>query len=361
MMNDAEIKKRALGLLWTLGYVVRPELILSQQRVVAGSRNTSRYLALTDIDVVGYGFNPFLKMQCVAIDCGSGKSRSPIERVFWMRGLNEAAGISQSICVVGRSTEEEHRAVAEQLDIALITVSDFPDLVDSLVGKDGAYDLSGYYNSIGQWFDYLSKQPSSLADYLLRENWSREWGRLPIVLPSHLRRWQVKLKFDNAAHRFGFMEAAILLSLGLVRIASQITLSRPADLHSAVMGIVLGGHQRLRTVELLLKRIDDLEKKVTNQPGLLDTSNGQDGFVPYFNELLDVVKRLSSKSGAAKLVPRYIQAMQMAQITTRVEDFADFLNESPQPVSVKLALDVLNYLRVAGHCPVEFMDQFNNI
>ncbi len=349
MVKDANLKIEAMGLLWGLGYVVRPEVVLAQPRR-KGSRKADQFLDLTDIDVLGYGFTPLLRMESVAVDCGGGTSRSVMERVFWHRGVMETAEINEAICILGREVTEDQRYVADKLRIRLLQAAELPKARKALLGNEDFVDFRSYYETSNRWFTYLGQNDAGLANYLLKENWTREWERIPTQLPAQLKRWNVQLRAEREIHRFALLELGTLLALGVVRMALHLSIIQPSDFRSAATAYVMGGHKRLRLVEALMQRLSDAEVLASHQPSL-DPASDQQGplEIPFLHELLDVAVRLSAKPRAARNVPRYIQAFQLASLNGNVSGYEAFLAEEADPVAVKLAVDVLRYLGVASN------------
>lgn len=345
--QDSLIKIKALQLLYGLGYVVRPEVVLSQKRSEKASRR-SAYVDLTDIDVAGYAISPLLQMETVAVDCGSGRGRAAMERVFWTRGVMDAAGISRSLCVVGRATDEEHRSVAHRLNTILLSAPDFDQLTDSLLGQGTRIDFSQYYDQNLRWLDLLSQGHSLLGQALLKDNWAREWERLPVTLPAQLKRFPTSLSPKSDLHRFAFLEIATLLSIGLVIMASSMAAIRPDDFETAVRIYVLGGGKRTQLARSLLRKLDQLEAKGVGDPSLPEIPGAAAFDIPHFSELLDVTSRLANRAGAARFVPRYIQAIQLAALKGEVAAFREMLLAPEDPFVTKLAVDVIRYLRQAG-------------
>lgn len=362
--QDASVKASAMSLLWGLGYVVRPELILSEPRARTTTRRAG-YLDLTDVDVQGYTFSPLLKMQMVAVDCGTGKHRAAMDRVFWCRGLMEATGLEQSVCVVGRNTEEEHRLAANKLDVILVSTAEFQALAGSLLGRNGGPDLAPYYRANTDWLKWLAQSQTPFAGYLLRENWTREWDRLPVALPIQLKRWGVKFNPSMELHQFTFFEVALLLALGLVRMGAYLTLARPDDFAGAVYSYVLGGGRRAGLFRSLIQRVENVglqsrdEQPRQDKPNL--EVNSQQADIPHFTELLDLTQRLVTRAGAARHVPRYIQALQLARLNGSIQDYPAYLTEAPDAIVLKLSVDVLRYLRLTGGYPPEASQIFDNV
>jgi hypothetical protein len=359
-MNDSQQKTDSLSLLWALGYVVRPELILSEARTQSASRR-SAYLDLTDIDVVGYAIGPLLRMDMVSVDCGSGRHRSPMERVFWAKGVMEALGLQQSICVLGTKTEEEHRLAADKLGVTLVSGGEFKNLCDSLVGKCTLHDFTRYYDAYSDWLSYLVQNRNSFSEFVLRDNWAREWDRIPLTLPGQLRKWGAKLDPGRKHHLFTFLELALILSIGLMRVATHIALVQPMDFEGAVYNSVLGGGRRTELVQSLLRTVNEFRSKVLQSQTLFDGSDRSEVAIPHFSELLDVIQRLVSKIGLARQVPRYIQAFQLAQISGSIERYPEFIGGTPDAVVTKLALDVIKYLRLSSDAKSEISDVFSRI
>ena len=358
--KDTAIKIEAMSLLWDLEYVVRPEVLLSEPRYKTPARREG-YLDLTDIDVLGYSFSPLMQMQTVAIDCGAGKKRSAMERVFWVRGLIESIGLQQAIAVIGHNTEEEHRLAADKMNVVLVSAQEFKNLSASLLGRTKPTNLEPYYTENTKWLQWLALSQTPFAGFIMRDNWTRDWNRIPVAIPVQLKRWGVKIVPDNMNHQFTFLEVALLLSIGLVRMAAYLTLVRPNDFGNSVHDFVLGGGRSAKLFHSLLKKVDQVGGQAGILPGLVEPSGITDTRVPYFDELLDLTDRLVKNAGAARSVPRYLQAFQLARIDGAITNYPNYLGGSPDVLVTKLALDVLKYLRVAGNTTPEVAEIWSHI
>ena len=358
--KDTAIKIEAMSLLWALEYVVRPEVLLSEPRFRTSAQREG-YLDLTDVDVLGYSFSPFMQMQTVAIDCGSGKRRSAMERVFWVRGLIESIGLQQGVAVIGHSTEEEHRLAAEKMDVVLVSAQEFKNLSSSLLGRTKPMNLEPYYVENTRWLQWLAQNPTPFASFVMRDNWTRDWNRIPVALPVQLKRWNVRLTPSNANHQFTFLEVALLLSIGLIRMVAYQALVRPDNFPGSVHDFVLGGGRSAKLFQSLLKKVDQVGGQSNVLPGLAEPSSLPDTRIPYFEELLDLTDRLVKNAGAARSIPRYLQAFQLARIDGSITNYPAYLNETPDVLVTKLALDVLKYLRVAGNSSPDVAEIWDQI
>ena len=355
MNQDQGIKLQSMSLLWELGYVVRPEVVLSERRRSTGPRTT--YLDVTDVDVMGYRFDPLLAFETVSVDCGSGQKRSGMDRAFWCAGMMKATNARRVICVVGKNVEEEHRRAALKLGVVLTSIGDFSELCESIVGQNRRLDFTPYINGTDEWLEYLSNTDDRLSFYLARDNWARDWSRVPTQLPALLRRWQVNVDLSKPLHKFGLMECAVMVGISIVMMSNHMLVTRPRDLRGAVRNYVLGGQQRSAMIDSLAKRVAELDVKLGIQPLLFEESQSAVN-IPNFDHLLDVTDRLTKKPRAAQHVPRYLQAIQLAQLHGDPRNYSEWLGDREDPLVSKFAIDVLDYVAKTSHTRGAIKDIF---
>lgn len=188
----------------------------------------------------------------------------------------------------------------------------------------------------------------------------REWDRIPVTLPGHIRAWGTKLDSANQVHQFAFLEIAILLAIGLVRMAGHLARVKPADHSLAVTSYVLGGGRRFDLLKDMIRRLDEIEQP----PHVAADAQTRvvTDLVPHMPMLLDVSSRLAKRAGSARFVPRYLQAFQLSRLSQgSLTGYGDFLQVPPDPLVTKLALDVVRYLIESGHCSSDFMGMFDGL
>ena len=355
--GDAPLKIEGMSFLWRMGCVVRPEVLLSE----AGrtGRSKEKYLDLTDVDVLGYQFDGLLNLRTICLDCGAGSARSPMDRAFWLRGLKEAMALDQVICVVGRNIEEEHRFAALRFGVQLVHASEFSALVTAIANGLPMYDFSSYYAENDAWAGYTKNIPGTLHDFLLKDNWQRDWNRIPVTVPGQLRRWGANLDLSKPLHQHGLIELGLLLSVGLTKLAVQLFKSKPGDLRSAVRTAVLGGDRQSRVIDQMIRLLDDIQASKEVKSSLF--ANGNRFEVPYLTELIDLLFRFETRISKAIAVPRCIQSLQLARLSGDIARYPEFLGNEADPVTVKLALDVFRYLRVASETKADFSKLFGSV
>jgi hypothetical protein len=265
---------------------------------------------------------------------------------------------------VGRETEEEHRIAAHAMDVILMSASRFEEIskLSSVPAAPTIFET--YYARNLEWLSLLGNASSGLSTYILKDNWSREWDRMPVQLPAQLKNWKVNLDISKPVHRFGILELAILLSISLVKLASTMLLVAPSDLTGSVQGFVLGGLKRYKLIESLMRRAEQLAAKGNGQQQL-DLPEGVNSVgplsIPYISDLLDIVHRFNLRPVAASQVPRYLQAFQLAQLGGDISKYEFYLGRQADPFSSKLAIDVVRYLGVAGECRMQLMPLFDAV
>ena len=102
MIQDFDLKIRLSNIFWALGCYTRIEVKLAEYGV-----KQEAPLELTDLDVLGIRVLPDLSFEYLVADCTSNKDviKSPIQRVFWLKGVMTFFGASKGYLVL--STENQ--------------------------------------------------------------------------------------------------------------------------------------------------------------------------------------------------------------------------------------------------------------
>src|ERR1700733_6394334 len=76
---------------------------------------------VTDVDVLGFCPSPDLKWRLIIGDCKTRRKESPVNRVLWVRGLQDSMGAASSIVLLQRdefsAIERDHKQFADRLDV----------------------------------------------------------------------------------------------------------------------------------------------------------------------------------------------------------------------------------------------------
>lgn len=133
MIKDRNLKEMLYRHFRAQGWMAQIEVPIATEKGV--SKNAPQ---VTDIDVLGIRSSGELKWQLVIGDCKTRRKESPVNRVLWVRGLQEAMKAASSIVLLKReantSIKRDHKLFADNLGVLLIEEDEF-----------GAYDRAIIY------------------------------------------------------------------------------------------------------------------------------------------------------------------------------------------------------------------------
>lgn len=137
MIKDHDLKAMLYRHFRAQGWMAQIEVPIAAERGV--SRSAPQ---VTDIDVLGIRPSADLKWQLVIGDCKTRRGESPVNRVLWVRGLQEAMRASSSIVLLKRDAraqiERDHKLFADRLGVLLIQEDEFTAYDRSVVYPAGS-------------------------------------------------------------------------------------------------------------------------------------------------------------------------------------------------------------------------------
>jgi hypothetical protein len=116
--------------------------------IISSRRVSTNAPPVTDVDVLGFRPSAELKWQLVIGDCKTRRRESPVNRVLWVRGLQEHLGAASSIVILKRDAnaqiERDHKLFADKLGVLLIQEDEFSVYDRAVVYPAGS---AGYVES----------------------------------------------------------------------------------------------------------------------------------------------------------------------------------------------------------------------
>jgi hypothetical protein len=346
MIKDRRQKSDALR------YIVARRWFPQLEVDVLPRRATSKtdYL-ITDIDVLGSIPDEFEGYRTLLVDCKTGSRNKPISRALWLRGLMDRVDGTRGICIFKREAiERDHRLVAAELKVLLLTEAEFQDYVRA---TDGILESNmSYVAEIDNWESYFALE-------------HRFKGLLPGIHFSRSGFWMcrtgaeacrktistlilVRSELDPAKpeHIAVVGDYIALFLHALARLVLRVFSSylqpeQREDLTEALLLLLYGGRDSYELANKLRKMI----------PG---GSNTEDLAPPDWGRFVQLVRQALDaprQALAAPLIAREVAWSYLSQ--SRLHTFAETL-AAHSPQAGKFCLLATEYLSRAAKLPPEF-------
>lgn len=311
------------------GYYVRRGVDLQH-------RFGSEVSTVTDLDVLGYSFDPSLKYHKHIGEVKTGKAGNtprPLDRALWMRGLRELVGAESGEVTTAFKTSVSVRDVCRGLKVTV-------QHLDDLTSREQRLNIAGF-NDLGSQGDTIAilrrdvqnfvKGDTSLERgywFLVSEVWFLEpFDALKRTLG--LIREMGKIWPPDTHHeatkvaRWFFAESISIATLNLVIIAGEANSMDSEAFLSTATSRLASGDAPIYSVRKLSERFDEYLAKILTSidapADVLTTAMG--AFLPvppdYCEPLLELISRLAADSESASRLPRQIDAILFERLVRR--------------------------------------------
>lgn len=341
--KDLSLKLRFKRVLFQMGYYSPINVELSQY---LGSRPKRK--SLTDLDVLGFKFDPVLTPHRVVCDCKSGKDISDPNRLFWLRGVTDYFGANVAYFVRPRIGSHA-RAIAPKLGVRTVDEKELQTIerdldVDALPLP--IHDIGFYEQKQSLWGISIPRgaKPTSeqlelkkVYTYLSYEYWYVDQHRNLLRLVAH---------FQNIAHLLDSQNSTnvLLAYTGLERFAhcllemgSVIYARGVSDILKNMRIYLYGGPLALQEKE----KFFELLNKMTGANESLDPS--------FLNDVLELTNRIIHNPYAAAEVLRYLEATYGWCVQLDNKELSPVFSGNPLMGAIVLARDVaITFAKVTG-------------
>lgn len=329
---------------------------------IATERGVSRNAPqVTDIDVLGIRPSPELKWQLVIGDCKTRRKESPVNRVLWVRGLQEAMGASSSIVLLKRGTatqiERDHKLFADRLEVLLIQEDEFGAYDRAVVYPTGSRDygesidaLDAVRSNIGNKFPPLRR----FVNWIMCEAWANiDHAILIRQLLARMR--EVRGEFDprREDHVGLILEASAAFGIPFATLVGNVFRGhlkpdQRAALEDAVRVIVWGGREQYDFYNALRRKV------ITAKGGDLQ----EELALPKWNEFLELLRTYLEAPHLSFRTPQLLRDLGIAVSKGTPADVLSFVDDK---MLLHLALKVTLYLCHAADLPQDAVDQMKSV
>lgn len=363
MEGDFNLKVQLNSIFWDLGYYTRLEL-----KLAGYSPQKSAPYELTDLDVLGIRVNPDLTFDYLLGDCTSSKrvTRSPIQRVFWLRGVMHFFGANKGyLCLSTKSPlPEVQRISASDLGV---TILNFQNL-QNLGKRTSRHSPDLLISSPDSWQYYegnLTTLPAGM-DHVLEFRKYKYWLTPPhdrihaliSLLSTHKAHFKNPTKFLAALS----LDLLSLLSLSVLQMSSYALRVNPETPEPTLRSYLFGGYSEMKRREGIVDNIKKLVDTMTPQQELFPSKEGLKSLQldpDYLPRLFDTAFRLLNKPFDAAQIPRYIECtlFEKTLYAGKNDKGLKFIDGAFSDITRKLSRDLAKLLSdAAGVPPAMFAD-----
>ncbi|MFZ5451412.1 MAG: hypothetical protein ACOZF2_06030 [Thermodesulfobacteriota bacterium] len=312
---------------------------------------------VTDIDVLGIRPSAELRWHLIIGDCKTWVHISPVNRVLWVRGLQQAMQASSSIVLVKRrerqQIERDHKLFADQLGVLLIQEEEFATYDQSVIYPAGsaAYEesidvLEAIRTRIGGGFPPLR----GLVQWLMCGAWAIiDHAILLRKLMGQIQKARGEIDPRRDDHLALIFEMASAFGIPFASLTGKVFRShlKPDQrelLEDAVRLIIWGGREQY-----------DFYNAVRQQ--LIAAKGGDPGeqlAFPNWNEFLELLRNYLEAPHLAFKTPQLLRSVGMGVFTGAP---ADALSRIDDRMLLHLALKLAVYVCRAAKLPQDAVER----
>jgi len=333
---------------------------LEVQLFYRGTMN-SKPRIITDLDTVALSPSEYGLLRPVIGDCKTLKSQSPVNRAFWLKGIMDWFGSDSGIVLLTKDIEREHKLLANDLNIVLLSENDFksyslataqeyPEVGHSFLGSLETWET--YFN-IGNKFSKLAE----LINYSRIGFWNEEnYGVKLRRSLSKLRSVCKSIDPGNKLELGIFLELASLFAVALnelvVKIFGKLIWTDDKENFDKELKVLLwGGHDSYQYYNEIRNKL----LQTTNTP-----SEGLS--LPEWPLFLQLVRECLEKPISTAISPLIIKeyAFSFFSKQNSLIDAKEYLKilASQDRYAIKQAMLVINYFSKCAAFPRETNDFF---
>lgn len=311
---------------------------------------------ITDIDVLGLAPSQNGVLRPIIGDCKTLRNQSPINRVFWVKGLMSYLHSEYSIVLLSKTIESEHKLLANNLNVSLLSDSDFKYFSEAttkrVITDSALCDLERWdrYFTIPTAFPNLSP----LFIYCKNGFWNEHDSSVQLRHSiAKIQNTRTELNPENSISIFLFLELCSLFSIALNNICVStfdkfLWTEKKENFEQELRTQLWGGYESYQFFDQLRKR---LMAKSSEDPAASLTLPEWSRFIQLVRACMDCPLELS-------IVPIILKelAFQYLKEQTLLADPYQFIKilVANNPQAAKCAILIIDYISKASKLPSEF-------
>lgn len=347
MDKDFELKIRLNNVFWSLGCYTRLEVKLAEYAL-----QRKKPMELTDLDVLGIRILPDLSIDCLVADCTSDKNvlKSPIQRVFWLRGVMDFFGASKGYLSLRTNdpVPEVQRIVANKLGVTILEENNLVNLERRTVNLEiQKLKLS----KLESWLYFesnlanLSKEISPLLNFRKYKYWMipphQNLHASISLVTKHSRLFDETNKLQKAL----VLDLLTLFTLSVLQMSAYVFRINPENPEIELKSYFYGGYAEMKRRESIVENVKKLMENIPMQRSLFNETFKLDP--DYLPKLFDIAFRLLNKPFNSSHIPQYLQTVLFEKILYKGEnpEGMKYLETRFSDITKKLARDIAKFFR----------------
>ena len=323
--------------------------------VIYAERIAAKPKIITDIDVMAMAADNSGVLTPILGDCKTLKGQSPINRVFWLKGLSSYFGADSGIVLLSKKIENEHQLLSSELGISLLSGDDFniysagtgnlEDVSTSSIIKlenwDKYFDIPNRFSNLNQLYSYCRMGFWNEKDYTLRLRHSL----------ARIRAVKREMNPDNNLCMFLFLELSSQFAIALnelsIKTFYKYLLPENKETFDKELKILLwGGYETYTFVNELRSRLVSSSTNDSNELSL-----------PEWESFVNLVRSCLDKPLSTALTPIILKELAFSYLEEQESlvkyRFLERLLKN-DPYASKMAIQILDYLTKGSKIPQDF-------
>jgi hypothetical protein len=354
---DLGLKCGVRRLLWSMGYSTRLDVELRGSRPSGASgQRTGPAETFTDLDVLGVQVSIESGLTKVIADCKSGRRDRPIGRMFWLKGVSEFFVADRAMLVRENNVNDGVRQLAARLGITVLA----PDDLQQMQGLHPDSHVTDSSSPIGVLFDRvqvashlaafngLDRRLDDLLEFLQFDYWVYDQHRNLTQVVAHLNDASKKLDPKNPVHVAMVFDFAWEYIVTLIAAIEYIRSAFLVDPDRGLQEYMFGGAIELREKQETANALRALAPERSDQVGYLPQ---------YYANLRELLIRFMRRPGQVQTALRYSELACAFAVARKRVTIEEAFGARFDPVSAKLAADVIGFLVAAADLDPRFRSQ----
>lgn len=347
MEKDFDLKIRLNNIFWSLGCYTRLEVKLAEYTL---QRKTP--MELTDLDVLGIRILPDLSIEYLVADCTCNKDviRSPIQRVFWLKGVMDFFEASKGYLSLGTNNpiSEAQRIVAYRLGVTILDENNLANL-EKRVGNSHLPQLKlskpeswlYFENNIGN----LSKKMSQLLNFRKYNYWINHPHQNLHALLSLVSKHNKLFDEKNRLQKALILDLLTLFTLSVLQMSAYAFRINPENPETELKSYFYGGYTEMKSRQEIVEYIKKLTEYFPTQGNLFNETLKLDPY--YLPNLFDIAFRLLNRPFDSSQILRYLQMILFEKILYKSENAEGikYLETGFSDITKKLTRDIAKFFR----------------
>jgi hypothetical protein len=356
--RDLQQKLELRRVFWAMGGSTRLEVKLGA--LVFRQQGRADRQEWTDVDVLAVHYAPLTGLTYVLADCKTSRTRVA-ERIFWLRGVMDVLGARSGYLVREGPLPPASRQLALRLGIAAMDAADRAALIEQtditeLPNAETFFDGS----SLEKWTlltAHLPRELDRFSRYRETGYWIAPGHRNLTVLPSQLGTIRSHLRHQDSWAMVLVLDLAWLYLVALLRAVEDMVRVHLSDLGAGLAQVVVGDERERRDKQFLA---DQLERLFQALPAKGQRIPPVELLPGYYDDLADLAYRVARRRTQATSALRVLEFVGVESIAGMGKSWRD-ASPSSDPLAVKLASDVVRFLRRAARLESGFEDTFDRL